>query len=78
MCSTSVRQQCNEYVSKSFFYDNHLTKGLYMVMKIVISLKTFKKILYAVKYEYRNFINFYDLKARLLFCGEHFEETFKM
>jgi hypothetical protein len=51
----------------------HLTKGLYMVIKMVISLKALAKTLYEVKCT--NFIDLYDLKARLLLCGEYFEET---
>jgi hypothetical protein len=46
-----------------------------MAMKIVISFKAMKKMLYSVKY--MNFIDFYDLKARLLLCGKYFEETSK-
>jgi len=51
--------------SRKGFYGIHLTKGLYRVIKMAIYLKTLLKILYAVKST--NFIDFYNLKARLLF-----------
>jgi hypothetical protein len=46
--------------SRKVFDGINLIKGLYMVIKMAISLKTLTKVLYAVKST--NFIEFYKLK----------------